>query len=317
MLVLGSITAGRGKRRKKGAWAYFLAHPWLYILMIPGLFYILLFNYYPMYGVIIGFQEFNFVKGISGSQWIGIQNFAELFASEKFAQVLRNSIELSFMRIAWTFPMPILLALLLNEVRSIKFKRAVQTLVYIPHFISWVVVVGIITNILSPTKEGLLNTLLGIFGIPPVNLLTDTSTFRGVIVVAEIWKGAGWGTIIYLSALTRVDTEIYEAAAIDGANRLSVMWHITLPGIRPTIATMLILRLGSVLNNGFEQIFLLYTPLVYEVADVFETYTYRIGIQGGRFSYSTAVGLFQSVVGFVMIMSSNYVSRRLSDSSLF
>lgn len=314
---MDQLAVKRSIKRGKGAWAYIKAHPWLYVLMLPGLAYLLLFNYYPMYGVAIAFQKFNFVKGIFGSQWIGLKNFKELFGSAQFAMVFKNSLELSLLRIFWTFPMPIFLALLLNEVRSMRFKRAVQTLVYIPHFISWVVVAGIITNMLMPTKEGLLNALLALFGAKPVNLLTSVDHFRGVIIVAEIWKGAGWGTIIYLSALTRVDSEIYEAAAIDGANRLRVMWHITLPGIRPTIATMLILRLGGILNNGFEQIFLLYSPLVYEVADVFETYTYRIGIQGGRFSYSTAVGLFKSVVGFIMIMGTNYISRRLSDSSLF
>lgn len=304
--------------KKRGAvWNYIKSHPWLYLMMIPGLLYLVIFNYAPMYGVVIAFQKFNFVKGIAGSKWIGLQNFEELFRSEQFLRVLRNSIEFSLMRLVWSFPMPIILALLLNEVRHTKYKKAVQTIVYIPHFISWVVVASLVINLLQPTRQGAINALLGVFGVEPANYLTSTRHFRSVVVIAEIWKTAGWGTIVYLSALTQVDPQIYEAAYIDGANRWQIMFRITLPSIMSTISIMLIMRLGSLMNNGFEQIYLLYSPLVYEVADVFETYTYRIGIQGGRYSYSTAVGLFQSVVGFILIISSNYVSRRLGESSLF
>ena len=304
--------------KKRGAvWNYIKSHPWLYLMMIPGLLYLAIFNYAPMYGVVIAFQKFNFVKGIAGSKWIGLQNFEELFRSEQFLRVLRNSIEFSLMRLVWSFPMPIILALLLNEVRHTKYKKAVQTIVYIPHFISWVVVASLVINLLQPTRQGAINALLGVFGVEPANYLTSTRHFRSVVVIAEIWKTAGWGTIVYLSALTQVDPQIYEAAYIDGANRWQIMFRITLPSIMSTISIMLIMRLGSLMNNGFEQIYLLYSPLVYEVADVFETYTYRIGIQGGRYSYSTAVGLFQSVVGFILIISSNYVSRRLGESSLF
>lgn len=304
--------------KKRGAvWNYIKSHPWLYLMMIPGLLYLAIFNYAPMYGVVIAFQKFNFVKGIAGSKWIGLQNFEELFRSEQFLRVLRNSIEFSLTRLIWSFPMPIVLALLLNEVRHTKYKKAVQTIVYIPHFISWVVVASLVINLLQPTRQGAINALLGIFGVEPANYLTSTKHFRSVVVIAEIWKTAGWGTIVYLSALTQVDPQIYEAAYIDGANRWQIMFRITLPSIMSTISIMLIMRLGSLMNNGFEQIYLLYSPLVYEVADVFETYTYRIGIQGGRYSYSTAVGLFQSVVGFILIISSNYVSRKLGESSLF
>ena len=213
--------------------------------------------------------------------------------------------------------MPIVLALLLNEVRHVKYKKLVQTVVYIPHFISWVVVASLVINLLKPTPDGAINTLLGMFGVAPADYLTNPKHFRSIVIIAEIWKGAGWGTIVYLSALTQVDPQIYEAAYIDGANRWQIMFKITLPSIMSTISVMLILRLGSLMNNGFEQIYLLYSPLVYEVADVFETYTYRIGIQGGRYSYSTAVGLFQSVVGFILIITSNTVSRKLGESSLF
>ena len=307
----------RSTNKKSKTWSYIKAHPWLYIMLLPGLIYLLVFNYLPMYGVVIAFKDFNFVKGIFGSQWIGLKNFKELFASEQFLRVFRNSIEFSLLRLLWSFPMPILLALFLNEVRHAKYKKAIQTVVYIPHFISWVVVASLVINLLEPTGNGAVNALLGIFGVAPANYLTSSSHFRSIIIIAEIWKGAGWGTIVYLSALSQVDPEIYDAAYIDGANRWQIMRRITFPSITSTVAVMLILRLGGLMNNGFEQIYLLYSPLVYEVADVFETYTYRIGIQGGRYSYSTAVGLFQSVVGFIFIMGSNYVSRKLGDSSLF
>lgn len=310
------VLSVRPKKSRK-VWNYVKAHPWLYLMMIPGLLYLAIFNYAPMYGVVIAFQKFNFVKGISGSKWIGLKNFQELFQSEQFMRVMSNSIGFSLQRLIWSFPMPIILALLLNEVRHVKYKKLVQTVVYIPHFISWVVVASLVINLLKPTPDGAINTLLGMFGVAPADYLTNPKHFRSIVIIAEIWKGAGWGTIVYLSALTQVDPQIYEAAYIDGANRWQIMFKITLPSIMSTISVMLILRLGSLMNNGFEQIYLLYSPLVYEVADVFETYTYRIGIQGGRYSYSTAVGLFQSVVGFILIITSNTVSRKLGESSLF
>ena len=306
------------QQKRKGSFGRSVrTHPWLYLMMIPGLLYILLFHYVPMYGVVIAFQKFNFVKGIFGSKWIGLQNFKELFSSEQFLRVFRNSLEFSLIRLIFSFPMPIILALLLNEVRHMRYKKLVQTIIYIPHFISWVVVASLVTNLLMPTNEGAVNAFLGMFGIPPANYLTSPAHFRGIIVTAEIWKGAGWGTIVYLSALSQVDQEIYEAAYIDGANRWKVMWYITFPCILSTVSIMLILRLGSLMSNGFEQIYLLYSPMVYDVADVFETYTYRIGIQGGRYSYSAAVGMFQSVVGFILIITSNFISRKVGESSLF
>lgn len=303
--------------KKGGVWSYMKAHPWLYLLMLPGLIYLIIFNYMPLYGIAIAFQNFNFVKGISGSQWIGLKNFQELFRSAQFLRVFRNSLEFSILRLICTFPMPILLALLLNEVHHTRYKKAVQTIVYIPHFISWVVVSCLVINLLQPTSDGAVNAFLGLFGVAPANYLTSPAHFRSIVVIAEIWKGAGWGTIVYLSALTQLDPQIYEAAYIDGANRWQVIRRITLPGIMSTVSVVLILRLGGLMNNGFEQIYLLYSPLVYEVADVFETYTYRIGIQGGRYSYSTAVGLFKSVIGFILIMCSNAISRKISESSLF
>lgn len=309
------------RKRKKGwgrsTWLYVREHPWLYLMLIPSFIYLLIFCYGPMYGIVMAFQDFNLVKGIGGSEWIGLQNFQDLFSSRQFTRVFRNSVVFSLLRIAWGFPAPILLALMLNEVRSMKFKKTVQTIVYIPHFVSWVVVAGMIKNILGPDETSMFNKLMSYFGKGLYNPLIDPSAFRSIVVAAEIWKEAGWGTIIYLSALTRIDEDLYEAAHIDGANRWQCIWYITLPGISGTIAVMLILRLGSILNNGFEQIFLLYSTYVYSVADVFETYTYRIGLMDARYSYSTAVGLFQSVVGCIMVFGANAISRKISDSSLF
>lgn len=302
--------------RKSGFVQYVKAHPLLYLMLLPGLVYVLIFNYAPMYGVVIAFQKFNIVKGILGSEWIGLQNFRELFNSIQFRRVFTNSISISVLRILWGFPAPILLALLLNEVRSMRFKRAVQTIVYVPHFVSWVVVASLVINLLSPTS-GAVNALLGMFGVAPHNYLIDTRYFRTILISAELWKEVGWGTIIYMAALAQIDQQIYEAATIDGAGRWQMIFRVTLPCLSSTIAIMLILRLGSILNNGFEQIFLLYRPLTYEVADVFETYTYRVGLLEGRFSYSTAVGLFQSVVGCIMIFTTNQICRKLGETSLF
>ena len=305
------------KSRWRSTALYVREHPWLYILLLPSFVYLIIFCYVPMYGVVIAFEDFSLVKGVFRSPWIGLQNFRDLFSSRQFTRVFRNSLTFSVIRIFWGFPAPIILALLLNEVRVMGYKKAVQTVIYIPHFVSWVVVAGMIKNILGPDNTSMFNKLMSYFGLGPYNLLISTSSFRSIIVIAEIWKGAGWGTIIYLSSLTRIDQEIYEAAYIDGANRWQCMRHITLPGITGTIAVMLILRLGSILNNGFEQIHLLYSTYVYSVADVFETYTYRIGLMDARYSYSTAVGLFKSVVGCILVFGTNAISRRISETSLF
>lgn len=311
------ITSISRKKRAGKTLSYVREHPWLYVLLLPSFIYIILFCYVPMYGVIISFKDFDLIRGIFQSDWIGVRNFEQLFTSSQFWKVFRNSITFSMLRILWGFPAPILLALLLNEVRSLAFKKGVQTIIYIPHFVSWVVVAGMVKNILGPDDTSLFNKLIGFFGMGPYNLLIMPSAFRSVVVVAEIWKAAGWGTIIYLSALTRIDVEVYEAAHIDGAGRMKCMRYITLPGISGTIAVMLILRLGSILNNGFEQIFLLYSTYVYDVADVFETYTYRIGLMDAKYGYSTAVGLFKSLAGCIMVFAANAISRKIGESSLF
>ncbi|MBD2845109.1 sugar ABC transporter permease [Paenibacillus sp. IB182496] len=299
-----------------GKLQYWIRHRWLYIFLIPGLIYLLVFKYVPMFGVVIAFKELNLIRGIWGSDWIGLANFTTLFDSPHFYRVLRNSLLLSIYQIVWGFPAPIIVALMLNEVRQMAFKRISQTILYLPHFISWVVLAGILINFLSPSS-GLVNHLITSMGYGPVRFLMEPSYFRSIIVSAEIWKEVGWGTIIYLAAMTGIDPTLYESATIDGASRLQRIWYITIPGIATTVVILLLLKLGNILDNGFEQVFLLYNPLTYETADIFETYTYRIGLQDGRLSYATAVGLFKSIVGFVLIVSANYAARKISGKSIW
>lgn len=301
---------------KKPFVVYFKQNIWLYIFLIPGFLYLLIFNYLPMYGIVIAFQNFNVTKGIWGSDWVGFSNFKYLFHSRDFFSILKNSVVLSALRIFWGFPAPIVLAIMLNEVRNTRFKKGVQTIVYLPHFISWVVLAGMVSLFLAPSG-GIVNKFIVLLGGQPVSFLTEPKYFRTVLICTEIFKEVGWGTIIYLAAITGIDQETYEAAIIDGASRIQRIVYITIPGITSTIIVLLVLRMGSILRNGFEQVFLLQTPMVYSVSDIFETYTYRVGILEGRYSYSTAVGLFQSVVGFVMIKLANCLSKRVNQSSLW
>lgn len=301
---------------KKSLWEYLFKHKWLYIMLIPGMTFLFIFKYIPMYGIVIAFKDFNIVKGIWQSPWVGLDNLRYLFKSRDFYIILRNSILISLYRLFWGFPVPVILALLLNEVRHIRYKRTIQTILYLPHFISWVVIVGIVYNFLSPST-GIINHIIKMFGKEPIAFLQRQEYFRSILVITDIWKEAGWGTIIYLAAITSIDENLYEAAIIDGATRLQRVRYITIPGIMSTIVVLLILRSGSILRNGFEQIFLMYSPLVYDVADVFETYTYRVGLQEGRFSYATAVGMFQSIVGLILIWVTNAFARKYGEGGLW
>ena len=308
--------AGGRSVPKQSFLSYAARNPWLYILLAPGFVFMLIFRYAPMYGVVIAFQDFNLVKGPFASPWVGFDNFAYLFQSEAFLRVFRNSVLISVYRLGFAFPVPILMAIMLSEVRNMAFKRAVQTIVYLPHFISWVVLAGILQNLLSPST-GAVNLVLKAMGADAIAFLQEPKLFRSVLVVSDIWKEAGWGTIIYLAAITGIDTQLYEAAIIDGANRLQHILYVTIPGIASTIVIILILRMGYILRNGFEQIFLLYNPIVMEVADVFETYTYSVGIREGRFSFATAVGLFQSLVGFTLILATNRFAKKYGEGGLW
>ena len=304
------------RKRKHAFWDAIKKHPWMYAFLVPGLIYLIIFQYIPMYGIMIAFKKFSLTKGIMKSPWIGLENFKLLFRSRDFQNVFRNSVVLSLLRLACGFPAPIILALLLNEVRLTAIKRVIQTIVYLPHFVSWVVICGMVNNILSPAG-GIVNGLITRLGGQSINFIISSKYFRSILIISEIWKECGWGTIIYLAAISGIDPTLYEAARVDGANRWHQVWHVTLPCILNTIVVVLILRMGSILNNGFEQIYLLYSPAVYEVADVFETYSYRVGFLEGRYSYSSAVGLFQSVVGLIMILVTNKIAGAMGETGLW
>jgi putative aldouronate transport system permease protein len=301
---------------KTGLGKYFWKRRWLYLMCVPGAAFLIIFKYIPIYGIVMAFQDFNFKKGIFGSPFNHFKHFAALFSSDRFFRVLSNSITLSVLRLLFSFPIPVFLALLLNEIRTRWYKRAAQTLMYMPHFISWVVLSGIVVNFLS-MNDGLINDLIMFSGGSKINFLGSSSWFRSIVIITNVWKEAGWGTVIYLASLAAINPEYYEAATVDGANRFQKIRRITLPGISGTIVIMLVLSIGGLMNNGFEQIYLFQNDLNISVSDVFETYTYKIGIVGGQYSYSTAVGLFKNVVGTALVFTSNMIAKRLGGATLY
>ncbi|NIK75261.1 putative aldouronate transport system permease protein [Paenibacillus castaneae] len=289
---------------------------WLYILLLPGLLYFLIFKYVPMWGVLLAFKNFQPYTGFWNSEWVGVEHFRLFFSNPEFFMLLRNTLLLSLYNLVFFFPAPIVLAILLNEVRLAIFKRSVQTLIYVPHFISMVIVASM-TYVFLTSSGGPVNELLYAYTGRKIEFLASPDWFRPIIILQTIWKECGWGTIIFLAALSAVDVEQYEAAIMDGANRWKQIWHITLPSILSTIIILLILRMGNVLENGFEQIYLMLNPLNREVAEVFDTYVYMMGITQGAFSYSTAVGLFKSIIGVILVLGSNYLAKRFGQSGLY
>lgn len=289
---------------------------WLYIMLVPGVVYFLIFKYAPMYGLVMAFQDFKPHLGFLNSPWVGLKHFDRLFNEPQFFMLLKNTMILAVYNILFFFPAPIILALMLNEIRREKFKRVIQTLVYVPHFVSWVVVVGL-CYILFTTENGIVNELLHRITGDKVAFLLESKWFRPMIIGQQIWKEIGWGTIIFLAALTGVDLQQYEAARIDGAGRFRQLWHITLPAIRGTIVILLILRLGTFLNTGFEQIFLMLTPTNRDVGEVFDTYVYVKGMTQGQYSYSASVGLFKSAVALVLVIGSNWLAKRFGEEGVY
>lgn len=287
----------------------------LYLLVIPVLLFYICFHYKPMYGAIIAFMDFNPRKGISGSDWVGFEQFIRFFNSPYFGRLLRNTLLLSVYGIIFGFPMPIILALLLNELKTEKYKKVVQTVTYLPHFISMVVVTGIIKDFTQST--GLINDIVVAFGGERSSLIMNPNLYRTIYIVSDIWQGIGWGSIIYLSALSGVAQDLYEAASIDGAGRWKQLLNVTLPGIAPTIVIQLILRIGQLLGSGYEKTILLYNEATYETADVIGSYIYRVGILERNWSYSTAIGLFNSAINLVLLIITNKISRKLSETSLW
>ncbi|WP_245954650.1 ABC transporter permease [Paenibacillus flagellatus] len=288
----------------------------IYLMVLPGLLFFIVFKYVPMFGILIAFMDYSPFKGVFGSEWAGLDHFRRLFAENDFGMLLRNTLMLNLLDILFYFPAPILVALLLNEVRRKWFKRTVQTVLYAPNFISWVVIVGITVQLFA-TGSGAINGLLEEWGFDRVELMTDPRYFRWVWLVQNIWQGAGWGAIIFLAALASVDPTLYEAAGMDGAGRWRQLWHITLPALRGAIVILFILRLGHVMDLGFEHVFLLQNPMNQHVSEVFETFIYKVGLNEGDYSYSTAVGLFKSVIGLTMVMLANTLAKRMGQEGVF
>lgn len=285
-------------------------------MMLPGLLYFAVFRYLPMFGLVIAFKDYDIFKGIWASQWVGLKNFRELFHSSDFWNVLTNTLKISFAKIVIGFPIPIILAILLNEMRSVRFKKVIQTLLYLPHFLSWVVIGGIMLNLFSPVF-GLAGEFFRATGIEPMNILAQKSTIFGVVIASDVWKECGWSTIIFLAALTQVDASLYEAAKMDGANRFKQMIYITLPAISGVIILLLILRIGKIMNAGFEQILVLQNAVTRESIDIFDTYVYREGLQRGEYSFSSTVDMFKSVVAFIMVVGADKISKKFGEEGLF
>jgi putative aldouronate transport system permease protein len=307
----------RPEKKWQLTWLEYKKHKYIFLMLLPGIIWYAIFHYGPMYGVQLAFKDFQIMSGINGSPWVGLKHFERMFTgSGDFLNVMRNTLLISAYNIIFGFPAPIILALLFNEVRISWFKRITQTISYLPHFLSWVVLSGLLVVILSPTT-GIVNFMLNLIGVEPKYFLGDPSYFRFTLIVSNIWKEVGWGTIIYLAALAGIDPHLYEAAVMDGAGRWKQTVHITLPGIMSVIAIMFIFRVGHILDAGFDQILNMYNPAVYSVADILDTYVYRVGLTQLQYSFTTAVGLFKNVVGLVLLISANYLIKRSGQEGLF
>ncbi|ULL16677.1 sugar ABC transporter permease [Paenibacillus sp. H1-7] len=297
-------------------WKDYVKYRYMYLLVIPGFLYFLVFKLIPMWGLLLAFKDYHPMLGFSGSQWVGLKHFTDMFSDGHFYLMLRNTLLINIFGLVFFFPLPIILAIMLNEVRHELFKRINQSLVYMPHFLSWVVIASITFFMLS-VDIGLVNKLIRVLGLEPVSFLNESRFFWGMLTVQSIWKDAGWGTIIFLAAIAGVNPERYEAAVVDGANRFRQIWHVTLPAIRPTIVILLILRLGHMTDVNFEQVLLMMNPLVRDVADVFDTYVYNQGILRGMYSVGVTVGLFKGFVGLALVMISNYFVKRMGHEGIY
>jgi putative aldouronate transport system permease protein len=287
----------------------------LILIALPGLLYFLIFKYIPLGGNIIAFQEYNLFQGFLHSKWVGFMHFQKMFTFEEFKAIFRNSVLLGVYSIAFGFPAPLILSLLLNEVRAMWFKRPLQTLLYLPHFLSWVIVGGLFINLLS--VNGFVNDFLSQFGMKHVDFIASTEYFRGILVSIGIWKEVGWGIIIYLAAIAGINPNLYEAAMVDGAGRLRQMVSITIPSIMPAIIVLLLLRVGTLLDANVEQVWIFLNPLVTDVGEVFDTYIYRVGLLGSQYSYTTAIGFFKSIIGLLLIVGVNALSKKTTGESIY
>lgn len=321
-LVNRSPALGSPFARKMRSMGSYLRQHWvLYLMLVPGLFFLFIYKLLPLWGLQIAFKNYKIFaaetpwKAITESAWVGWKHFDKLFASSQFKVVLRNTLEINFLKILWLFPIPILCAILLNEIRHAFYQKLCQTLIYVPYFFSWVLIFGIFYSLLG--SYGVVNTMITSLGGSRINFFGDQGIFRSVLIFTEGWKEVGYNTVIYLAAITGIDITLYEAAKVDGANKFSQIWHITLPGLLPTIVLMLIMKVGYILTTGFEQVLVFYSPPVYDVADIIETYVYRIGLGQANFSLATALGLFNAVVAFVLIVGANTVSKKTLGRSIW
>lgn len=288
----------------------------LYLFILPALLDVIVFRYFPMYGLQIAFRDYRVKKGIWGSEWVGLKHLIKFIESPNFSQLMSNTIILSVQTLLFTFPLPIVLAIMLNETRNVKLKKAAQMITYMPHFISLVAVVGLVKLFTNP-ESGIINQLVVALGGDAENYLMMSTAFRPIYVITQVWQHTGWSTIIYLSALTSVSSDTVEAAYIDGVNRFQKIWYVDIPTILPTIITLLILNSGNVLSVGFEKVFLLQNDLTRDVSEVIATYTYRLGILGGQFSFTSAVGMFNNVLNCIILVVVNWISNKVSETSLF
>lgn len=308
-------TASAARGRKGSLWHSMFRHKGLYLMALPGFLWFVLFKYVPLVGSVIAFMDYDIFKGIWNSKFVGLKHFSHFFKFPEFGQIFRNTAILGAYDVLIVFPIPIILAILLNEVRNAKYKKAVQTAVYVPHFLSWVIIGGIFTTLLSP-NTGILNNIRQMLGLNSIYYMASEKHIRGILVIASIWKEMGWSSIVYLAAIAGIDPALYEAAEIDGANRLKRMLHITLPTILPIIMTMLLLKIGNFMEIGFEKTNSFMNSMNQDSIDVFDTFVYRYGLQNLQYSYATAVGLFKSIVGITLLFLANAFSKRTTKQSI-
>lgn len=306
------------RRRRSGGevWKLMKKYKAIYLVSIPGIVYFIIFKYIPLFGSVMAFQNYNIFKGLSGSPWVGLEHFQRMFQYDEFLRIFYNTVIIGLYDLIFAFPFPIILALLLNEMRLAVYKKIVQTVVYMPHFLSWVIVGGIFLGILSPTT-GIVNQIIGYFGIDPIYFLGEDSYIRTILVSAGVWKDSGYGTIVYLAALAGINPDLYEAARMDGANRWKQTLSITLPSILPTITILFLLHIGKFLDFGFERVFVFLNSLNSTHGEILDTYIYRVGLLDRQYSYTTAIGLFKSVVGLVLVVVGNTMSKKVSGEGLY
>lgn len=312
---LNSDVSDRNKLKRSILFREIFKNKYIYLMLLPVISYFIIFNYLPMYGIIIAFKDFRAGFGIIKSPWVGFKHFETFFGSYYCWRIIRNTFLLNFYDLIFAFPAPIILAVLLNELRSERYKKVVQTVSYLPHFISTVVAVGFVGTFFS--QDGIINNLLLTLGFERVNFIFEPQWFRPLYIGSGIWQGIGWGSIIYLAAISGIDPQLYETATIDGAGRFAKIFHITIPSIVPTIIILLIFRVGDMMSVGFEKVFLMYNPATYVTADVISTFVYRSGFGNAQYSYSTAIGLFNTIIDFILLILANYSARKISENSLW